>query len=197
MFVISPPGLVVSNELTNTNVLIQDVFTLLFQVSVNRILGILSRKEIMKMIYHRSTKWCRWKNCTSRIWKFAAWPWDSSFSTTFPISKKLPIGELRIFIYFIVLLFDYWFNLSYLSPGFSTSTERTCPPSNATWKSFAKKASWLTTRNGEHWTALNLNFEKFIKFWKVFLMGYREWWKVPLIVRSYPVFWLVRNIKSC
>ena len=26
-------GLVVSNELTNTNVLIQDVFTLLFQVS--------------------------------------------------------------------------------------------------------------------------------------------------------------------
>ena len=152
MFVISPPGLVVSNELTNTNVLIQDVFTLLFQVSVNRILGIvLSRKEIMKMIYHRSTKWCRWKNCTSRIWKFAAWPWDSSFSTTFPISKKLPIGELRIFIFLFIVGSYYSFSNFSSSPGFSTSTERTCPPSNATWKSFAKKASWLTIRNCEHW----------------------------------------------
>ena len=30
------PGLVVSNELTNTNVLIQDVFTLLFQVRFSK-----------------------------------------------------------------------------------------------------------------------------------------------------------------
>ena len=47
------PGLVVSNELTNTNVLIQDVFTLLFQVRNGK------EKESANIYYYifRSTKW--------------------------------------------------------------------------------------------------------------------------------------------